>query len=129
MLSHCTRKLLWFKITKMLIAVSEKHTVSFIIIFGTLSFPTDDTCANSLLTFRRLLNMFCSNSPTLTLSTDISNQRSLKWPRHLGLGLPDLPYFTGDPVFQPPSPGRKPPGRRNLPYLTRPIGLIERLVT
>jgi len=22
----------------------------------------------------------------------------------LCLGLPDLPYFTGDPVFQPPSP-------------------------
>jgi len=33
-------KLLWFKITKMLIAVYEKNIVSFGIIFGTLSFPT-----------------------------------------------------------------------------------------
>jgi len=39
-LSNRTRRLLWSEITKMLIAVSEKKfTVSFIIIFGTLSFP------------------------------------------------------------------------------------------
>ena len=38
-LSNSTRKLLWFEITKMLIAVYEKNIVSLIIIFGTLSFP------------------------------------------------------------------------------------------
>jgi len=39
-LSNSTRKLLWFEITKMLIAVAEKNIVSFIVIFGTLSLPT-----------------------------------------------------------------------------------------
>jgi len=37
-LSNSTRKLLWFEITKMLIAV-YKFIVSFVIIFGTLSLP------------------------------------------------------------------------------------------
>ena len=37
-LSNITRKLLWFEITKMLIAVLKCHC-HFIIIFGTLSFP------------------------------------------------------------------------------------------
>jgi len=37
-LSNSTRKLLWFEITKMLIAIF-KNIVSFIIIFGTLLFP------------------------------------------------------------------------------------------
>ena len=34
------------------------------------------------------------------------------------LGLPDLPYFTGDSVFQTSSPASrgKTPGRTNLPY-------------
>ena len=40
-LPNSTRKQLWFEITKMLMAVSEnKFIVLFIIIFGTLSFPT-----------------------------------------------------------------------------------------
>ena len=40
-LSDSTRKLLWFEISKMLIAVlTNKFIVSFIIIFGTLTFPT-----------------------------------------------------------------------------------------
>jgi len=39
-LSNITRKLSWFEITKMLIAVSKnKFAVSFVIIFTTLSFP------------------------------------------------------------------------------------------
>ena len=39
-LSNSTRKLLWFEVSKMLIAVYEKKfIVSFIKIFGTLSFP------------------------------------------------------------------------------------------
>jgi len=38
-LSNSTRKLLWFEITKMLIAVKNKFIVLFIIIFGALSFP------------------------------------------------------------------------------------------
>jgi len=38
-LSNSTRKLLWFEITNMLIAVLKYKFVSFIIIFGTLSFP------------------------------------------------------------------------------------------
>jgi len=37
-LSNSTRKLLWFKITKTLIAVKNKFLVVFILIFGTLSF-------------------------------------------------------------------------------------------
>jgi len=38
-LSNITRKLLWFEITKMLIAVKNKFVVSFVVIFGTVSFP------------------------------------------------------------------------------------------
>jgi len=37
-LSNITRKLLWFEITKMLIAVKNEF-VSFVVIFGTVSFP------------------------------------------------------------------------------------------
>jgi len=37
-LSNRIRKLLWFEITKVLIAVKNKYVVSFTIIFGTLSF-------------------------------------------------------------------------------------------
>ena len=37
-LSNTTQKLLWFEITKMLTEV-KKITVSFILSFGTLSFP------------------------------------------------------------------------------------------
>jgi len=41
-LSNSTRKLLWFEITKMLIAaLKNKFIVLLIIIFGTLSFPSD----------------------------------------------------------------------------------------
>jgi len=41
-LSNSTQKLLWYEITKMLIAVlRNKFVVLFIIIFGTLSFPID----------------------------------------------------------------------------------------
>jgi len=41
-LSNSTQKLLWFEITKMLIAVlRNKFFVSFIIIFSTLSFSID----------------------------------------------------------------------------------------
>jgi len=44
-LSNSTLKLLWFEITKLLIAVREKSFImSFIIIFGTLSFP--HTCSH-----------------------------------------------------------------------------------
>jgi len=40
-ISSSTRKLLWFEITKMLIAVlKNKFIVSFITIFGILSFPS-----------------------------------------------------------------------------------------
>ena len=43
-LSNSTRKLIWFEITKMLIAVKRnKFIVSFIIIFGILSFPISNT--------------------------------------------------------------------------------------
>jgi len=43
MLSNTTRKLLRFDITKTVIAVSEKIIiVSFILIFGTLSFPVNN---------------------------------------------------------------------------------------
>jgi len=39
-LANSTRKLLWFEITKMLIEVSGKNFImSFIVFFGTLSFP------------------------------------------------------------------------------------------
>ena len=38
-LSNSTRKLLWFEISKMLIAVKYKFIVLFIVILDTLSFP------------------------------------------------------------------------------------------
>jgi len=38
-LSNSTRKVLWFEISKMLIAVKNKFIVLFIIISGTLSLP------------------------------------------------------------------------------------------
>ena len=38
-LSNSTRKLLWFEISKMLIAVKNKFIVLFIVILDTLSFP------------------------------------------------------------------------------------------
>jgi len=34
-----------------------------------------------------------------------------------GLGLPDLPYFPGAPVFQPLSPISRTCRSRNFPYL------------
>ena len=47
-LSDSIRKLLWFEITEMLIAIlGEKCTVSFIIIFGTLWFPVP-ICAHEI---------------------------------------------------------------------------------
>jgi len=42
-LSSSTRKLLRFEIAKMLIAVLKNNFVSFIIIFGTLSLPSNQT--------------------------------------------------------------------------------------
>ena len=49
--SNTTRKLLWFEITKMPIAVKNKFIVSFNIIFRTLSFPvirvSERLCRNS----------------------------------------------------------------------------------
>ena len=45
-----TRKLLWFKISKMLVAVfKKKFIVLFIIIFGTLSFPTGNEIGRMLM--------------------------------------------------------------------------------
>ena len=38
-LSNSTWKLLWFEVTKMMIAVKNQFIVLFIIILGTLSFP------------------------------------------------------------------------------------------
>jgi len=43
--SNSTRKLLWFEIRKMLIAVLKNNLIMvFIIIFGTLSFPISAGC-------------------------------------------------------------------------------------
>jgi len=59
-LSNSTRKLLWAEITEILIAVFKiKFIVSFIIIFGTLSFPVAiryDTIRDAILT--------CARKPT-----------------------------------------------------------------
>jgi len=48
----------------------------------------------------------------------------------IDLGLPDIPYFTGDPVFQtlsPASRGGKPPGRTNLTYsLSQTVASLRR---
>jgi len=47
-LSNSVRKLLWFQITKMLIADEmKKIIVSFIITFGTLSLPMATLCTAS----------------------------------------------------------------------------------
>jgi len=49
-LSNSYRKLLWFEITKMLIAVYEKKIImSFITIFGTHSFSRSPFVASKLL--------------------------------------------------------------------------------
>jgi len=49
-LSDSTRKLLWFEITKMLTAVEKNNsTVSFVIIFGTLSFPITPRSRRSIV--------------------------------------------------------------------------------
>jgi len=48
-LSNSTRILSWFVVTKMLIAVKKtKFLVSFVIIFGTLSFPISDQAGSSV---------------------------------------------------------------------------------
>ena len=49
-LSNSTRKLLWFEISKMMIAVYKNNfIVLFITIFGTLSFPTGNDFRHSRL--------------------------------------------------------------------------------
>ena len=66
-----------------------------------------------LLLFCILLNKCSLQVPA---SVDVTFYMASKSQhQQLTIGLPDLPYFTGDPVFQTP-PGRKPPGRTNLPY-------------
>jgi len=45
-LSHITRKLLWFEISKMLVSLKNEFIVSFTIIFSTLSFPIKELKAN-----------------------------------------------------------------------------------
>jgi len=47
--SNIARKLLWFEITEMLIAVTEKIIVSFITIFGTLVPRISDVVTCTLL--------------------------------------------------------------------------------
>jgi len=56
-LSSNTRKLLWFEITKMLIALKNKFIVSFITVFGTLfrSQLTSVTSVNYNLRFNTLV--------------------------------------------------------------------------
>jgi len=50
MLSNSTRKLLWFEIANVLIAVSKnKFTVLFIIVFGTFSFPIERSVVTIML--------------------------------------------------------------------------------
>jgi len=55
-LSNSTRRLLWFEIIKMLIAVlkKSKFIVLFIIIFGILSFPISARDRNSLVPRKEL---------------------------------------------------------------------------
>ena len=56
-LSNSTGKLLCFKITKMLIVVLEnKFIVSFIIIFGTLSFPILRRYHSTLTSYQLVLD-------------------------------------------------------------------------
>ena len=53
------------------------------------------------------------------ISADSKTSKTIQISQYAqNLRLPDLPYFTGDPVFQTPSPTcqGKPPGRTNLPY-------------
>jgi len=67
--SNSTGKLLWFKITKVLIAVLKKHQfiVSFIIIFGRLSFPGTVTADISC-------TLLAVKSPQLTVAASFPNQ-------------------------------------------------------
>ena len=70
-LSNSSRKLLRFETTKMLIAVWEKNfIVSFIIIFGTLSFPIDidtDTMSQMATSSRHLQASVLTPRVTLPL--------------------------------------------------------------
>jgi len=60
-LSNGTRTLLWFEINKMLIAVEKKIIASFIIIFGTLSFPILCLQSLTLLVGRQEGHPACKN--------------------------------------------------------------------
>ena len=80
-----------------------------------LLFPTDN-CAGGYLS--AILLYAATTFPWLALLPRL----------HLAYhaGLPDFPYFMGDPLLQPLSPAS---GRPNLPYMGVPIGQIERLVS
>ena len=74
--------------------------------------PAVTACASDFIT-----DCTPSSSSRIIVSSVFSAHKLL--PRHdLPLGLPDLPYFTGDPVFQTLSPASRGelPGRTNLPY-------------
>jgi len=75
-LSNSARELLWLEIANMLIAaLNNKFIVSFIIIFGTLSFPIRTTEAHHIIII------------SITVS-DISISR------HTFVHLPHVPYHT-----------------------------------
>jgi len=74
-LSNSTWKLLWFEITRMLTAVlKNKFTVSFIIIFGTLSFPISASIPSGLRWERATASEWLPFPCTPTVRADTTMQ-------------------------------------------------------
>ena len=70
-LSNSTRKRLWFEIRKLVIALyGSKFIASFIIVFGTLSFPIDKS--------KYLTSFTCQSNSSQGVATDHCQSRSRK---------------------------------------------------
>jgi len=97
---NTTRKLLWFEITKMPIAVKNKFIVSFNIIFGTLSFPvirvSERLCRSSEWAGsgkRKQTGVFRSNFFHSLTSEILCAIGSASW-------ITEVPFFSRSCIFR-----------------------------